>query len=154
MNQDFYEVKVFGERTTYYFESVGPQGVIAKVIQFLPITRPDIVKFINAPVYNLGFGDLDLSTMYIDDLADSRNGDKDKVLVTVAGVTLNFIDAYPDVVVYATGSTPGRTRQYQMGLNRFYDEITREHTLYGLLDEQWSLFERNINYQAFLIYRR
>ncbi|MVM41207.1 hypothetical protein GO730_31795 [Spirosoma sp. HMF3257] len=154
MNQEVYSVDVFNNQTTYYFESVGPRGIIAKVIQFAPINRNDLLEFGMAEVYNLGFGDLDTDSIKIDDLADSRNGDKDKVLTTVARVTLRFLDAYPEATVYATGSTPSRTRQYQMGLSRFYDEIIDAYALYGLTNGRWHLFERNRNYQAFVIHRR
>ena len=154
MNQEVYNVDVFNNKTTYYFESVGPKGTIAKVIQFSSINRADLLAFGITDVYNLGFGDLNAESMEIDDLADSRNGDKDKVLTTVAGITLRFLVAYPGAAVYATGSTPSRTRQYQMGLNRFYDEIIDAYRLYGLANGLWQLFEQNRNYQAFVIHRR
>lgn len=89
MNQEVYNVDVFNNQTTYYFESIGPRGTIAKVIQFTSINRTDLVELGVTDVYNLGFGDLNTDNMDVDDLADSRNGDKDKVLTTVAGVTLS-----------------------------------------------------------------
>ena len=154
MNHQVYAVDAFNDQTTYYFESTGPRGKIAKLVQFAPIDRADLRELGIQNVYNLGFGDLDIDNLQVDDLADSKNGDKDIVLATVAATTLRFLRVYQTATVYATGSTPARTRQYQMGLNRFYDEIIDEYMLYGLANGLWHPFERNRKYQAFVIHRR
>ncbi|MCX6219007.1 hypothetical protein [Spirosoma sp.] len=112
MTQEVYNVEVFNSHTTYYFESRGPKGAIVKLIQFALIERTDLGNIGITDIYNLGFGDFDSDTMQVNDLADSRNGDKDKVLATVARATLDFLSTYPLATVYATGSTDSRTRQY------------------------------------------
>jgi uncharacterized protein DUF6934 len=66
--------------------------------------------------FNLGFGDLNKATGKIDDLAVTDNQDRKKVLATVAATLLEFTRQFPDAAVYATGSTPARTRLYQIGI--------------------------------------
>jgi len=154
MIQDSYDIEVSNEGETYSFKSVSPERVIQKVIQFAPINKPDLVRLNVTAIYNMGFGDWDGDTKQINDLVESRNGDKTKVLATVADAALDFLYRHPTVAIYATGSTPARTRQYQMGLNQFYDELNKDYVLYGLEDGNWKEFERNVNYQAFVMYKR
>ena len=154
MIQDSYDIDVSNEGKTYSFKSVSPERVIRKVIQFAPINKPDLVRLNVTAIYNMGFGDWDEDTKQINDLVESRNGDKTKVLATVADAALNFLYSHPTVAVYATGSTPARTRQYQMGLSEFHDEIINDYVLYGLKEGVWQVFKRNINYQAFVMYKR
>src|SRR6185437_9084289 len=94
----------------YEFESVGPKGKIIKIIRF-SLTNIDGVTYIN-----LGFGDEDFALGGINDLSVSNNDDKDKILATIASAVLDFTAIYPDMMVYAKGSTPVRTRLYQMGI--------------------------------------
>ena len=65
--------------------------------------------------FNLGFGDQDESTGKINDLTISNNSDTDRILATVAATILEFTAHFPDAIVYVKGSTPARTRLYQMG---------------------------------------
>ena len=62
----------------------------------------------------------------LDDLAISNNGDTEKVLGTVVAALYAFFDRHPGAIVYATGSTPGRTRLYRMGITKFYEEIKND----------------------------
>lgn len=123
MNAEKYPLKA-GSRYTYFeFTSDGPRGTIRKLIKFQ--------KTANSDVYNLAFGDFDPQSQVIDDLATSGNGDTEKVLATVIKAVYTFFDQYPDVFVYATGSTKSRTRLYRMGITRFYDEMKKDFYLYG-----------------------
>ncbi|HEX3933521.1 MAG TPA: hypothetical protein VHW43_02505 [Puia sp.] len=105
--------------------------------------------------FNLGFGDLNALTGKIDDRAVSNNLDKEKVLVTVAVTVFDFICTFPDALVRARGSTPARTRLYQMGISGNWNEISSILQIYGyVFDSVWQPYEKNINYLAFLARRK
>ena len=57
-------------------------------------------------------------------------------------------------MVYAKGSTDARTRLYQMGIAANLEEIQSLLTVYGFTNNTWSEFEKNINYDAFLVIRK
>ena len=141
--QEVYQLETDDTESIYYFESVSSEKTIRKVIQFALISYSTPLASGARPLYNIGFGDVDEKTGQIDDKVESRNGDKDKVLATVALSAVEFLRTHPTAAIYATGSTPTRTRQYQMGLNRFYDAMIGDYVLYGRKDGVWELFERN-----------
>ena len=141
-----------GRTIIYAFESSGPQGVITKIVQFHPV---DLDKTTFENVYNLGFGDYDPLTEKLNDKVNSNNGDRDIVLASVTAAALDFLSENPNFTLHAVGSTPDRTRLYQMGINRFYNEIITDYVVWGLKEDAvWEAFERNVNYQAFVMRRR
>ncbi len=90
----------------------------------------------------------------INDLSISNNNDRDKILATIASAVLDFTAIFPDMMVYAKGSTPARTRLYQMGIAANYTEISSLLHVYGFLEGHWHKFEANINYDAFFVLRK
>lgn len=62
-----------------------------------------------------------------------------------------FIDAHPDAMVYVSGSTPSRTRLYRMGITKYVDEIKERFDLYGQKGEDWEVFQKSVEYEAFII---
>ncbi len=92
-------------------------------------------------VYNLAFGDKHPTKNTIDDLVITNNGDTDKILATVADALYIFLDKNPEALVYATGSTPARTRLYRMGITRFYEEIKQNFFLFGRINKEFYEFE-------------
>jgi len=92
---------------TFEFVSEGQKGFIHKLVRYQPTNLKDI--------YNLAFGDKDHTTGNIDDTVISNNGDGEKVLATVVATLYAFTDKYPNVWIYATGSTKSRTRLYEWG---------------------------------------
>jgi hypothetical protein len=131
---------------TFEFASIGFNGSIQKLIQF---SQTDLIG-----VYNLAFGDKNLETGEIDDLAISNNGDIEKVLATVVAAVYTFTEKYPSSFVYATGSTKSRTRLYQIGITKYLEEGETDFSIYGQLNEEWYLFEKGVNYDAFLVKRK
>ncbi len=129
----------------YEFESVGTKGVIKKVARF---------SLIASNIYNFGFGDLNEHTGEINDTAISNNGDGDKVLATVAGIISDFTGVYMGAAVFIQGSTSARTRRYQMGINKFWEQINAIFDIFGLKDEIWHLFKKSENYTAFIARRK
>lgn len=90
----------------------------------------------------------------MDDQAVSNNHDTDKVLATVAATVLEFTACFPDMPVYATGSTPGRTRLYQMGISANWQHIAPLLHVWGFTKGGWEPFKRGVNYQAFMALRK
>jgi hypothetical protein len=105
-------------------------------------------------VYNLAFGDKDQKTENIDDTVISNNKDSEKVLATVVATVFAFTDKYPDVWIYATGSTKSRTRLYRMGITKFISEVVDDFELLGERNDEWENFEKNVEYEGFLVRRK
>lgn len=101
------------------------------------------------PIFNLGFGDWDEALQTVGDLTISNNADRDKVLATVASSVLDVMDHFGNVAIYAKGSTPARTRLYQMGLNANLKEIETIFDILGLTTPGWRKFSRALTIQNF-----
>jgi len=87
-------------------------------------------------------------------LSISNNGDSEKILATVVAAVYAFTDYYPNCFVYAIGSTKARTRLYRMGITKYLKEITKDFHIYGLHNNEWESFEKEIEYEAFLAKRK
>ncbi|MCF0061144.1 hypothetical protein MUK70_18050 [Dyadobacter chenwenxiniae] len=146
MNLDKYTLKVEEESTIFRFESVGPNGRIPKIVQFELIDENGY--------YNLALGDFNPVTGKIDDLSVSNNRDTDKILATVVAALFRFLDRYPEAVVYAEGSSDARTRLYQMGITRFYEQACANVHLFGQLNGRFVPFVPDERYSAFLVKRK
>lgn len=149
LNLDQYQFKTNNSQLDYEFDSLGPNGVIKKVVKFTPRNANGVTYF------NLGFGDLDEMQDNINDKSISNNHDTRKVLATVAAAVVQFTSAYPDMMVYAQGSTPSRTRLYQIGIALNLNQIEPNFEVYGFrLDGSLEFFRKNVNYQAFIVKRK
>jgi hypothetical protein len=131
----------------YAFYSIGPKGKIKKLVRFQKIQAYPVI-------YNLAFGDQDQLTGHINDSIVSNNNDRDVVLATVASTVVEFCNHYGNHFILAMGSTPVRTRLYQIGINRLIAEISEDFNIYGLIGEAMYSFRKNVNYDAFLIKRK
>lgn len=107
-----------------------------------------------AELYNLAFGDLAAGSETLNDLAVTNNGDTKIILATVGKAVVEFFEDFPNATIVAAGSTPARTRLYQINISRFIDEILREFVVEGYLEGRWELFESDISYDAFMLKRK
>jgi hypothetical protein len=130
---------------TFEFISEGQNGLIHKLVQYQQTNLKD--------VYNLAFGDKDHTTGDIDDTVISNNGDSEKVLATVVATAYAFTDKYPDVWIYATGSTKARTRLYRMGIAKFLSEVKEDFEVLGERNGEWEGFKKSAEYAGFLVRR-
>ena len=146
MLADRYEVEISRDFQTFDFVSVGPKGRIAKVVIYAEV---DVEN-----VYNLGFGDRELVTNYVSDVAVANNGDSQKVLATVAITLYTFTSHYPEAIVVATGTTPARTRLYQMGISNNLAATEEDFLVLGYVDEEWETFRKGVTYSSFLVRRK
>lgn len=126
---------------TFEFISEGQKGLIHKLVRYQPTNLKDI--------YNIAFGDKDHSTGDIEDTVISNNGDSEKVLTTVVATLYAFTDKYPDVWVYATGSTKARTRLYRMGITKFLSEVTADFEVLGEGNDDWDPSNKMLNTKDF-----
>lgn len=141
-----YELKAESSLEVFEFLSEGPKGNIQKLIKLSETALKDF--------YNLAFGDKDLLTGDINDQIVSNNGDSEKVLATVVSAVYAFTDREKDAWIYATGSTQVRTRLYRMGITKYFDEIKQDFEIFGLKDGEWELFEKDVDYTAFVARRK
>ncbi len=65
-----------------------------------------------------------------------------------------FFDRNPEAIVYATGSTPARTRLYRIGITKFYNEIQNDFYLYGQISDKLCVFEIGTEYEGFVAQRK
>ena len=133
----------------YEFYSEGPQGRIKKVVQYTQL------KNSGENYFNLGFGDWDEINQEVNDKVVSNNNDRQKILATVAATILEFVKHYPDAIVIVAGSTPSRTRLYQIAIKEYFLEINENFELQGFREGGWEVFNKNHNkYQAFSVTSR
>lgn len=148
MNLDRYTLSVTKNRLSYSFESDGPNGKIPKLITFVPRNVSGRTFF------HLSFGDWNEETENLDDKTISNNRDRNKILATVATAVLEFTEHFPDMPIFAQGSTKSRTRLYQIGISANLEAIEQQLKVYGWIDDQWERFKKNENYDAFLVQRK
>src|ERR1035437_6306545 len=129
MNIERYNIKASTSLMEFEFISDGKKGEIIKVVQYSPTGIPNI--------YNLGFGDKDLGTGEISDSVISDNGDSQKVLGTVSGTVLKFMEHHPHSQIIAVGTSKSRTRLYQIGISNNIEEITKTFDIYGFIGGKW-----------------
>ena len=148
MNLERYKYSTNESFLDFEFYSEGPKGKVKKIVHFSPQNANGITYF------NLGFGDWNEEKKQVDDKIITNNQDREKILATVASTVLEFTRHFPDVMVYAKGSSSARTRLYQMALVANWKEIEPLLHVYGFSKGKWLPFERNINYEAFLVLRK
>jgi hypothetical protein len=146
MNLGRYEIEYSDSFYEFEFVSRGKKGEITKVVQYQPTAIPF--------VYNLGFGDNELSAGKLSDSIVSDHGDGRKVLITVADTVLQFTKRHPFCAVFAMGSSKSSTRLYQIGISNNLAEVTKFLDVYGQVKGQWEVFEKGKNYDAFLVIKK
>lgn len=133
------------ENTRFQFQSVGKRGVFEKVIYFTPLT---------VDTYNLSLVDYDSATGSYDDLSVTDNGDMPEIIVTVISTIHKFLNSNPDNKIYFEGSTPARTRLYQISISKIYDPVQSDLFISGLQGGRWYFFEPNVNFEGFLVEKK
>jgi hypothetical protein len=148
MNLDHYPIATDSLNFTYMFDSIGPNGIIRKVVSYRRITPLDF------NYYNFSFGDWDKITGKVNDISISNINDTKKILLTVGLTTLQFVNHYPNAKVFIEGSTMSRTRLYQMSITQYFDEIDKLFDLEGCTNGNWEKYQTGINFEAILIKKK
>jgi hypothetical protein len=100
----------------------------------------------------LALGDVNSETNKVDYKVITDNKDVEKVLATVAKTIFIFINKFPEARIYAKGGNTAKTRLYRMGISNNLNEIREQFDVYGLIEDiGWVLFEKDINYLAFIL---
>lgn len=84
--------------------------------------------------FNVGFGDIDPKSGKVNDLIVTDNKDREKVLATVVATAIEFTHAMHKCRLIVRGSTPARTRLYQMKIAAYYPEISNLFDIQGHSD--------------------
>ncbi len=146
MKLEKYNLRAEPGLTRFEFISEGRNGSIRKLIEFQETT--------DAGLFNLAFGDKDMLSGKMNDLAVSNNGDTEKVLATVVAALYAFCKRYPMAFVYASGSTKARTRLYRMGISKFIEQVQADFFIYWQLGDEFFEFKSDIDYDGFLVQRK
>jgi hypothetical protein len=64
---------------------------------------------------------------------ESKNGDMDTVLETVAYIAGLYSNKFQERKIYFRGSTASRSRKYQMGVNKYLKILLKTFTIEGLV---------------------
>jgi len=142
MNHQHYPFLSSTRDTIYVFVSPGKHGYIKKIVQF---------KALHDEIFNLGFGDLDGNSFDFNDSIVTNNGDMETVLATVVTIIERFFDNRPNAQIFITGSTPARTRLYQIVIGTNYDHLIERYEIFGYGNSVWEVFRKNVSYESFLV---
>ena len=144
MNLPQYEVTPDENLYKFTFISEGKNGKVEKIVLY---------EEINEGVFNLAFGDKDITTGHINDRIVTNNGDTEKVLATVISTVYTFFNKNPNAYIFATGSTHTRNRLYRRGITKYLQEALESFKIYGMLpSEKFEIFNPNTDYVGFLIH--
>ncbi|HEY4107917.1 DUF6934 family protein [Puia sp.] len=138
-------VRVADDLSSVDFISEGKHGPLFKRILFVPS------KVENA--YDLVFGNL-VAGDDIDDFSVNDNGDRNKILATVAQAVNKYTKRYPYRMIYIIGSTIPRTRLYRMAIGLNLDELSLTFDIYARTEKGYVPFCKNMEVIAFLIKRK
>lgn len=141
MRHNFYPFLASQNYLSFKFESNCDGRKISKVVEYVEVEEQ---------IYNLAFGDID-ENGELDDLSVSANRDMEKVLATVVQTIFVFFEMNPETTLFFQGSTPARTRLYQIVITKAKANWAEDFVIHGICDEQVEPFESNKPYTAFLI---
>jgi hypothetical protein len=139
------EFKIADNYEVFEFTSIGKKGTIPKRIEFTPTALSN--------VFNLAFGDIGPDNE-IDDYCISDNGDRNKVLATIAYVIEIYLQMYPERLIYFRGSTQERTRLYRMAVGLNFDELSARFDIYAEQSDDFIPFRKNIEASGLLIRKK
>jgi hypothetical protein len=104
MDKPHYDYKTSSDGQYYFFDSIGKTS-IPKAVGY-------ILRNSDARLVELVFGDL-IDNESIDVMNVSNNQDLPLVIGTVIFTLIDYLEGFPDNIVYFRGSTPSRTRLYR-----------------------------------------
>jgi hypothetical protein len=145
MNIEQYSIISDSSNLSYTFQSLGPKGIINKIVLYRKINA------IIENFYILTLGDWDEKSSNIDDLVITDNKDTEKILFAVAHTALLFVNHFPDANILIVGSTRSRTRLYQMTIAHYINEIEKHFDVQGLRNGHLENFRPGIDFDGFMV---
>ena len=143
MNQESYPFNFIDQVFVFEFESISPNKTIKKLVEI------SLVDF-EYQVFNLALLDV-LPGNTLSDLTVSNNSDMPKVLATVFRALDQFFKLIPDARVLLSGSTPSRTRLYQMAISKYLNDLELKFNIWGFIGGKPENFTTGRNYERFTI---
>lgn len=146
MKYQTYEGTIAKDYSSFDFISIGRKGQIRKRIIFTQTSDKELVS--------LALVDLRHDDTF-DDQVVTDNGDRDKILATVAKAVRIYTDKYPDKWIAFQGNTTARTRLYRVAISLHIVELSKEFEIYGLLnDNKPRIFSVGVPYMVFLVKKK
>ncbi|MFW0716371.1 DUF6934 family protein [Pedobacter sp. N23S346] len=152
MNYDKYEnIYTSTDRHEFKFVSTGTKGNLEKLVQYTPFDD-------DKNIYNLALGTI-LADGSIDYKTLSKNGDRNKILATIASTAYIFSESFPDKKIFLSGDIPAKTRLYQMAINDSYHELCENFKIQAykpikengiVVEYELEELKKGTNYDAFL----
>lgn len=143
MNELSYPFVTKNDGMTFEFDSISSTKVVRKIIEYHLIDE-------ELSIYNLALVD-SLPNNQFSDLNISNNRDMPKVLATVFQSILRFFELKPSARILIEGSTPARTRLYQMAISKYLIEFKQQYVILGLSESGSELFEKGKTYDRFIV---
>lgn len=143
MNEPSYPFKRLDDRLTFGFESISQEKTIKKLIEFRLLDT-------SSELYNLALMDI-LSNGEVSDMIVSNNQDMPKVLATVFQSISLFFKEKSNAKVLIQGSTPSRTRLYQIAIGKYHAELELIYNIWGFRGTDIQRFELGYNFEGFIV---
>lgn len=140
MIENAYPYLTSGKKTQVAFQSLGPKGIVIKIIRF---------EHVKDNCWNLGFGDYKHGKIETSRL--TNNGDVVKVLATVAAAILTFLEEYPDRIVQIMPIDEKRKRLFNLVFSRIWEQIQEKVRIIGLKENRRGDFSPGKFYDSFEI---
>jgi hypothetical protein len=103
--------------------------------------------------YNLEFGDI-TTDGDVDVYKRSNNGDRGRILATIAKAVKRYTEGYPDRWVHFTGSTDERTRLYRIAIGLHLDELSVSFDICTKKNGELIPFQKDMNADDFFVRRK
>lgn len=145
MDKPSYPFKGLENGHRFEFESVSSKKIIRKAIEFREIETPNL--------YNLALVDVKEDGTF-DDMSVSDNGDMETIISTVIKTIQVFLTFQPEAKVLFMGSSPSRTRLYRGIISKYLGQAELFYIIHGISNWVNEPFQRDKNYDAFLIFLR
>jgi hypothetical protein len=143
----YYSIYEDDDLGIFEFMSIGKNGVVRKRIEF--------AKTETKGVYSLAFGNVRVDGS-LDDQDISDNGDRNKVLATVAGAVDRYTIRYPRRWIYFCGNTPAKTRLYRIAVGLNLEDLSKTFEIFAAVEgqENYIPFQKNMEIEGLLIRRK
>jgi hypothetical protein len=138
-------VRIADDLSSTDFISTGKHGERLKRVWFMPSNIENI--------YNLVFGNL-IAEDEVDDFSVNDNGDRNKILATVAQAVNKYTKRYPERMIYFIGSTQSRTRLYRMAIGLNFEDLSLTFDIFAKTTNGIVPFCKNMEVIAFFIKRK
>jgi hypothetical protein len=143
MIKEHYKYYGTKDKTLFFFESIGEQGKIIKVVE---------IREFEENRWNLGFGDWNKGI--IDDKTISNNNDVVKVIGTVAKIAYDFFEDHPKATIVIEPIDDKRKQLYNYVFQRHHKVIESTFLIIGLNDDAEEPYSVKNFYNGFEIKRK